>query len=232
MKKYALAAILIAGCVHPCMAQTEDTSAKKEKKIDHYVGVQLNGLIRQVFNFGTPPAVNNPYLLIYHANLRKSGWGLRAGAGYEYNSSFTNNGVNEVTTNINDMRFRLGVEKAFDLSKKWSAGAGLDGTFNNDDDKTTSVTKGFDTTTTVTKTKMMGYGGGAMGWLRYHITDRVQIGTEASFYYTTGKQNNMIAITKRDGFTKAITTTETTSKPTLSRGTFSAPVVFYLIVKF
>jgi hypothetical protein len=232
MKKTFLAAILLTGCVHNCIAQTEEVPVKKEKKIDHSVGVQLNGLIRQVFNFSNSPAINNPYLLIYHANLRKSGWGVRAGVGYEYNSNFTNNGVSEVASNINDMHFRLGAEKAFKLSKRWSTGVGLDGLYNNDDDKTTSITKAFDTTTTVTTTSLAGFGGGAMGWVRFNISENIQIGTEASFYYTTGKQKNVVSITRRDNFSNAITTTETTSKPTLSRGTFSAPVAFYLIVKF
>ena len=239
MKKYFLAAILFAGCLENAFAQTDATTAPgtKEKKIDQYVGVQLNGLIRQVFNFNnsTASTVVNPYLLNYGINLHKTGWGLRLGLGYNYNSTANDDGITSSSTKINDFSARFGIEKAFKLSERWSAGAGLDGVYNKNDDNTSSTIHSFDTTTTATKTVVTSYGGGAMGWLRFHVTPKVLVGTEASFYYITGKQTNTVDVTTStptgSGFS-VVTTTETVSKPSVSQGNFSSPIVFYLIVKF
>ena len=75
-----LSCTLALGCIAPVYAQdaTTNVEAGTQKHFNHYVGVQVNGLIRQVLNFSntTPTAPLNPYLLIYSLN-HKSGWGLR-----------------------------------------------------------------------------------------------------------------------------------------------------------
>jgi hypothetical protein len=228
MKKVIIAAILLTGCFHRSFAQDE---AKKEKTMDMYVGVQLNGLIRQVFNFNNSNTNTNtnPYLLIYSINSRKTGWGLRLGAGYNYNSFKNNDGIVETETKINDMQIRLGVEKLFRLANKWSAGAGLDIVYNNNDDHTIStVNSSTVPQTTDTKTILTSYGGGPQAWLRYHITDKVLIGTEASFYYVTGKETRSITITK--GFPGPFNNPPDETDD-VNRGTFNSPIVFFLIVK-
>jgi hypothetical protein len=237
MKKILLSAILLTGCVALSFAQTEpaNPATASEKKYDQFAAVQLNGLIRQVFNFNnsTASTVTNPYLLTYNINSRKTGWGLRLGIGYNYNSSWSNDGVTELSTKINDMQLRLGIEKAFVLTDKWTAGVGLDGLVNINDDNTTSTVRSFDTVITATKSSMTSYGGGVMGWLRYSFTKNISIGTESSFYYTSGNQDNTTDVTRRSGSSgHSITTTETTSKPKISTGTISLPVVFYLAVRF
>jgi opacity protein-like surface antigen len=235
MKRFFLAAILLAGCQQCVFAQTADVAVTKEKKVDHFVGLQMNGLIRQVFNFnGGSQAVENPYLITYNINSHKSGWGLRTGLGYNYKSGANNDGITETKFKINTLNARLGIEKAFRLSDKWSAGVGLDGLANSDDDNTTNIVRSFDTTTTVTKSVISSYGGGAMGWLRYNITEKILIGTEASFYYTTGTQSQTIILTRRvrNGPSFFETTTETKSKPTISEAVLNLPLVFYLTVKF
>jgi hypothetical protein len=233
MRKNFLSSILLAGCVSPCLAQTEITTAdtKKVRTFEHHIGVQMNELIRQVFNFNNASSVVNPYLLNYNINQVKTGWGLRLGVGYSYNDGNNNDGITSSTSKINDVQTRLGVEKRFILSRKWTTGVGLDGTVKINDDKSSGTVHSFDTVTTTTKSAMKSYGGGAMGWLRYHVTDRIAIGTEASFYYSSGKQTNSTAITTVSRF-GVITTTETKSNPTISQGNFNLPVTFYLTVKF
>ena len=239
MRKISLVVILFIGCLQNSIAQNTDgaqPSGDREKmQVDQFVGVQLNGLIRQVFNFNNSTSSTNvnPYLLTYNINSRKSGWGLRLGVGYTYNSNSTDDGITATTTKTNDLQLRLGIEKAFKLSDKWSAGAGIDGVYNSNNDNTSNMVRSSgDTSTTAIKTVGSSYGGGAMAWLRYNITERVLIGTEASFYYTTGKQKNTIDQTDNPLGGGGITTTETTSNPTSSQGTFSSPIVFYLTVKF
>ncbi len=240
MKLFTLSCILAAGCMQNVYAQQEAVSqTKHEKTHDHYVGVQLNGLIRQVINFNNNTSTTpvNPYLLIYSVNSIKSGWGLRAGVGYNYNSSTVKDGITEAVSKLNDIHARVGIEKRFKLSEKWSAGAGLDGLFNNNDDYTSATVHSFDTTTTITKSKLPTFGGGAMGWIRYSITDRILVGTEASFYYLTGTEDRVVTvIAKKMINTPPFTTFETTStttksEPKFSNGSFTSPVVFFLIVR-
>lgn len=240
MKLSALSCILVAGCMQYGYAQQEVVPLvlTKERTHNHYVGVQLNGLIRQAINFNsnTNTTPVNPYLLTYSVNSIKSGWGIRAGVGYTYNSSTVNDGITKTVIKINDVQARVGIERRFMLSRKWSAGAGLDGLISNNDHHTVATIHSFDTTTTSTKSKLPAYGGGAMGWLRYNISDRISIGTEASFYYLTGTEDNELKVTKKvqsntPPFTVTTVTTVTKSKPKFSQGTFSSPIVFYLVIK-
>ncbi len=238
MKKIVLAINCIAFSSIVCFAQEvpQTPVIPKEKKLEHHVGVQMNELIRQVFNFNntTTANLNNPYLITYSINKRRSGWGLRLGAGYTRNSFSNDDGVTKVETDINQLNVRLGVEKAFHLSDKWSAGAGIDGLYGSDDNKTTSVIKSFDTTTTKTKSTVVRYGGGAMAWLRYNISPHVLIGTETSFYYQLGNQKQNIDITKRNTSLpgRPIVTTNTKTDNDLTEGILRLPVVFYLMVRF
>jgi hypothetical protein len=232
MKK-TLAIALLA--ITPVLSYAEDAIVK-EKKLEHSVGVQVNELIRQVFNFSnTNAANNNPYLLTYSINKIKNGWGLRLGAGYNVSTITNDNGVSAVETKIDDLNLRLGAEKKFNLSDKWSTGVGVDALYNNDKNDTKSVTRSFDTTTVTTKSLITSYGGGVMAWLRYNITSKVQIGTETSFYYRTGFHKEQIDIVRKTG--NGIVFPQTTSSSTkkdddIKEGKFNLPVAFYLIVRF
>jgi len=238
MKKTILCAALSLGLMNACFAQTEAATPKSDKGFDQTVGVQLNGLIKQVFNFNNNTSTTpvNPYLLTYSFNSKKSGWGVRAGVGYNYTSTSSDDGITATTSKLNDLAVRVGVDKAYKLSDKWSAGVGLDAVINNNNDNTSNTIKQGDTVTTDTKTTMFSYGGGVMGWLHYHITDKILIGTEASFYFTTGTQKNVVDVTTTTsggfGGGSFSTTTETTSQPAISQGTFSSPIVFFLMVRF
>lgn len=237
MKKFLITCILATGCAQQLHAQTDSVPEKKEKIFEHSVGVQINTLIREVLNFSNAPvgSVNNN-LLIYSINLKKTGWGARAAVGYTYNSNATDDGITKTVTDINSLHFRFGIEKAFWLSQKWSAGVGIDGIMNSNDDKTTTTVRSFDTTTTATKTVLSSYGGGVMGWVRYHLSSHLSIGTESSFYYTTGTNDQTIDITTKTssglGGVPTTKTTETHLAPTVKQGNFTMPVAFYLIVRF
>lgn len=233
MRRSILVAIAVCGSIGACMAQTDDAATQKEKTMDHYIGVQVNGLIRQVFNFNntTSNTVTNPYLITYSMNSKKSGWGLRLGAGYNFNSFSTSDGITSVDNKINDLQVRLGVEKLYKLSSKWSAGVGLDLVFNNNDDHTSNtVSPGVGGGTTDMETQITSYGGGPAAWLRYNITDRILIGTEASFYYVTGDETRTISVA--DPFGGGPLPSTPGSSNTINQGTFNSPVAFFIHVKF
>jgi len=213
----------------------QDSDTIKPKLFNHFIGVQGNELIRQVFNFNNTTANNsNPYLLTYHINFARSGWGLRVGAAYSNRVFTTDDGITANKSNLNDLRLRFGIERAFRLSDRWSCGAGLDGIMKHDDNKTQSRVVNFDTTTTNITSLATGYGGGAMAWLRYSVSPHVLVGTEASFYYTMGNQKQNIKITSVNPFVFPLqqTTVITKTDNDFSDGVFALPVTFYLIVKF
>ncbi len=241
MKKIALSVILLAGCVQQCFAQADNNVPapqleKKKAELTHQVGVQLNGLIRQVFNFSNSTANTNtnPYLLTYSLNFR-SGWGARLGVGYNY-ASKKESDVVTTETKTNTLRGRIGAEKLFKLSDKWTAGAGADFVVHLNDDITTTTQIIVDTLIIVNKSKGTGLGGGPMAWLRYRISDHVLIGTETSFYYVATKPTNTKVETLKtlDQFgSGSISSTKTEiKKPQIAEGVFSAPIAFYIIVRF
>lgn len=238
MKKMLLSAILATGCANLGYAQSATDVApetgKSEKKFDHYFGVQLNDLLRQIISFNntTAAANNNPYLLIYNINHHKTGWGLRVGLGATISSSATNDNITRRKSDINDYQVRLGIEKMFSLSGKWTCGVGLDGIMKSNDDKTIAITQTAGTQfkqTTETTSKVSSYGGGAMAWLRYNLTSRVILGTETSFYYTSGKNKQTIIFTDDSQVTPI---SETNTDNDATEGKIAVPVTFYITVKF
>jgi len=216
-------------------AFAEDTSSPaKLKRFNHQAGLQVNELFRQIFNFDGNAANTNPYLFIYTINHARTGWGLRTGVGYNYQSLTDDDGITRRTTDLNDLQARLGVEKMFSLSPKWSAGVGVDGIINHNDDFTRSVVRSFDTVTTVTSSKITSYGGGPMVWLRYHLTNSVLIGTESSLYYASGQENSEVSITRKQfvgGINQVVTTTSAVDNKRVE-ARLSIPVAFFLIVRF
>ncbi|MEI8278780.1 MAG: hypothetical protein WCG87_03395 [Bacteroidota bacterium] len=247
MKKTLLTVFLSITLLPFAFAQSDvaptivrDTVVTKHhgKIFEHYIGVQMNELVRQVFNFNNSTASTNtnPYLATYTITHVRTGWGIHFGAGYTYNDFVTDDGITRKDSKINDIHFRVGIEKRWNFSDKWQAGAGLDFVYNNNDDYTKSVVKSTDTTTTETTSTVNNFGGGASGWIRYHISKNILVGTEASYYYTTGKQKQDIAITALDpsfpGGNRVYVTNVSTVDNTSSLGSFSVPISFFLIVKF
>lgn len=236
MNKFKLLCACALACAFTSFAQ-ETTLETSNKKVNHTVGIQINELIRQVFNFNNSaasPTLNNPYLLTYNINSATSGWGGRLGFGYTYRNFTDDDGITRRETDVNNLQLRIGAEKATQLSGRWSLGAGADFLYNTDYSNTNTVTRTFDTVTTVVKSDVTRIGGGVMSWLRYSVNKNILIGTEASFYYLSGDLDQRITITQRDfnqpGQPKRTTTTRTNNKDAL--GSIRLPVAFYLLVKF
>jgi hypothetical protein len=241
MKRTTLLSFLLIGGIATTYAQDNVAQAimpapSQEKMFEHQVGVQMNQLIRQVFNFGNNNNVttNNPYLLTYTLTHAKTGVGLRLGAGYDQRSFVDDDGVNSRDGKINDINLRAGLEKSFDLGGGFTAGAGADFVWAKNTNDTKSLLRSVDTTIIITKSEVGNMGGGAMAWLRYSISRKILVGTETSFYYRTGKIKQDVTTTKRDLTQPAQPWVSTTTSidNTESEGVFSVPIVFYLIVRF
>lgn len=213
MKKIIIAALLSISSIGVCRAQDEVDPPRIPHKFDHYIGVQINELTKQILGVNNSSTVaNNPYLFTYNITERSSGWGFRAGTGFNYITQSLDGGGKSTSKSFN---FRVGLEKTFNLSEKWTTGVGVDILYRTVD---TSIDQqsvyGYNIKYTSKK-----FGVGPMGWLRYGLSKRVLVGTEISMYYLTGN----------DKMTSSYTSTDSDDK--VSEFKFNLPVVFFLSLK-
>ncbi len=209
--------VVILFCSSVVFAQQDSTS----KTVNHYVGVQANQLIKQLFNLSNSTStVNNPYLLVYAVNSTRTGWGLNAGLGYTYNQIKNGDAINRLETNINNFFFRVGVEKKTNLGKKWILSGGLDIINDNQKNNTKNISTGsiFET-----ETKSKGWGFGPRATLNFKITNRILLATECTYYFRAGETSTKI--------TSSFSPPEERSDDT-KQFLFTVPAVLILIVKF
>lgn len=218
LKKLPLSIIFLA-CVFSGTAQDPKT-----KNSSHYVGVQVNQLIRQIFNFsGGSSSINNPYLLTYAVNSTETGWGANFGLGYTFNEFNDGDAFTQRRTKINDFFFRVGFEKKSRFGKHWILSAGGDVLTDLQNNSTTTKQGGDPQFNAVTKNKSVGFGLGPRVTLNYEITDKMLVGTEATYYFKSIKNT----IENNNGFGGSDKTEEK-----LKRFQFNVPAVVFLILKF
>ena len=237
-KKIFLTAIFAASIFYS-RAQTETA---KLCKYNQYAGVQANQLLKQLINLNnnnTP--INNPYLFTYAIYSVKSGWGVHAGIGYAYKKTTDKNSPANHESRINDLTYRIGGGQTLMLGKKFEAAYGLDfiGQYKLDKTFTTSVTdfgNGKDSSATTVTSKTTGYGLGPRFALSFHISDRVLLGTESTYYYSLDKEKQNVIVTETitDNFsnTTTVTTTNTNLETDFASFTFAVPTALFLILKF
>jgi hypothetical protein len=197
-----------------------------EKKSQTYVGIQVNQLIRQIFNFsGSSPAINNPYLLTFAANSRETGWGLNLGWGFNFNEFNQGDAFSTVKTTTNDLFFRMGFERKSEFAKNWVISSGLDVVvdFQNNTTRTKTNTGGGQGLEGKTENRSTGVGLGPRVTLNYNIGQRMMVGTEATYYFKS--INNTI---ESSGDLQG--SDETTEN--LKRFQLLPPTVIYFILKF
>lgn len=194
---------------------------------DHYIGVQINELTKQILSVNNSDITNdNPFLVTYQATDRKTGWGVRGGVGLLFSTAKTVVDPAPSGYSVKASKWlaqmRVGAEKTFNLAPRWSTGVGVDLVYRYQKQsiKEDAQFGGYNADSTST-TNMTGIG--AMGWLRYGITKRIFIGTETSFYYLAGKTKYSIS------YFGGPTTDDVNEKSTEAK--FNMPVVFYLYVK-
>ncbi|MBS1680364.1 MAG: hypothetical protein JST48_01500 [Bacteroidetes bacterium] len=222
-------------------AQRDSTNAKV---VNHYVGIQVNQLFKQIFNLSnSTTVVSNPYLINYAVNSTKSGWGLNLGIGYTVdNFNQTDANANTTTdTQINNFSFRIGVERKVSIAKKWMLSYGFD-LLSDKSNNTTNTKSEFqlNTNETDTNTITKDSGFGPRFTLNYYITPKILLGTELTYYYKAINigQNNTntftnVTIDPNTGqriVTSNTSTTDTNQK--LKQFHFSAPAILFLILKF
>ena len=180
-------------------------------------------------------------MFIYTISHVKTGYGAHIGLGYDYNRIVTNNTQASRETKVNKLFYRIGVEKKFLLSKRFESGIGLDFIAGRQTDKTfsisvTNVGSGIDSAVTTVTEKITSIGYGTQLYLGFHITEKIILGTEATFYFSAEKQNENVYII--DTFTDALSNQQTITSTNQNSGAdtdnfdLSIPTALFLIVKF
>lgn len=191
------------------------------QKANHYIGVQANQLIKQLFNLSNNNnVVNNPYMLVYTINSAHNGWGGNIGFGYTYNEFKDGDAFNSRETKINNLFLRGGFEKKTNIGKKWIFSAGVDITRDFQNNETKNISNG---STFETETKSKGWGFGPRATLNFKITNRILLGTECTYYFRSGKNSTKI--------TTSFSPPEERSDKS-KQFLFTVPAVLILIVKF
>lgn len=232
-----MAAVLTA-CVINCHAQTDTI---KTKMFNHYVGVQINELLKQIINLNSEAeAINNPYLVTYSLHLAKSGWGINTGIGYDY-KKIIEDGAGDIETTFSDLSFRVGLGRQVMLGKKFEAGYAFEYVFRSQVNETfSSLVTDFgaftDSTATTVTHKIIDNGLGGQVNLAFHITNKILVGTEATGYYIKSKDKETTEVStlhSNNSFPSNTLTTETTKAETVTDTfTFTIPVAIFLIIKF
>lgn len=220
-------------------AMAQDETAP-ERKSSHYVGLQANQLIRQIFNFSaTNSVVNNPYLLTYAVNSNKGGAGFTAGFGYTFTETNDGDQFIDRTTTTNDLFFRIGMEKKSMLAKRVMISIGGDIVLDRQKSETETKEKTQSQINFANSVKNVGAGFGPRLSLNYIISDKIIIGTEANYYFKSinveQTQTNIFFETVFDPFTgqqrQVRRTEETTNEEKNKRFQFNSPAVIFLIMK-
>jgi hypothetical protein len=210
------------------------TDEPKDKRFEHYVGVQINPLLRQLLTIGTMPSVNNPFLLNYSLNNAKSRWGIHAGVGFNFIQLKNNDDITDRKTMITNVSSRIGLDRYFDLSPRWQVGFGIDGIYQLSENITNTQVVSFDTIDVENRLTTQRSGGGLRGFARFKLSERIMLGTESTLYYQFGFNKIESKVTSRDfnqpGAPKV--TVSTSNVEQLIESQFSLPVVIYLAFKF
>jgi len=239
MHKLIVSAVCAVIFIVQSHAQTDSV---RTKKFSHYVGVQANELMRQLFNFSeSNTVVDNPYFLVYSIS-KSNGWGLHAGFGYQYDRIVDKLVPINRETKVEKFDFRVGAEKKFMLGKRFEGGISLDFVGSHALDKTTNVTvvtfgSQIDSSVTTVTDKVTGFGGGPQFSLSYHITEKILLGTEATMYYLKGKKKENVRVvnTVIDTFNNTVVNFNTSnfnSETDTDSFKRAIPVTLFLIVKF
>ncbi|MEX2233776.1 MAG: hypothetical protein WD824_16545 [Cyclobacteriaceae bacterium] len=170
--------------LHLLAAAQDEVTA--QKRSNHYVGIQANQLVRQLFNFGgSTSSINNPYLITYAVNSVRSGWGFNCGLGYTHMEVREEDPFNPRETAINDFFIRLGVERKVLIGEKWITSYGVDILRESQKNITESNSQPGNFKT---ETRNRGTGIGLRFTLNYNISEKILLGTEATYYYKSMKE--------------------------------------------
>ncbi len=177
---------------------------KPSPRFNHYIGLQGNQLLRQLINLNASNVViSNPYLLTYSLLYTKYHAGIQAGIGYDYHLKEDKLSSTGQRSKINELSYRIGVFRNFNIGKRWEASAGIDYEASHHTDKTTAVevinfgpSSSTDSTATVSYSLVKSHGAGIQLRLGFHLTPNVMLYTESTFYYSLSDEKSNVMVSE------------------------------------
>lgn len=184
----------------------------------NYFGLEVNPLLRQIINLNpnsTPS--ENPFGIQFASNSTRTGRGVGLGltfARLKFNDD--NNGVQRETIN-RDIAFRIGYERKHQLGKRWIVLHGYDLVLGGSKSRTETIDQFIGNIVTETTTNFWGLGPRA--GLMFEISDRITLGTEATYYLRYIRDTTKL-------------TSMPDSKQKSSEFVLTVPVVLVLSIRF
>jgi hypothetical protein len=135
----------------------------------------------------------------------------------------------------------VGVEKKSLLSKKWQASYGFDLLYNNEDDHTSTSSKfQFNSNSSDSNSNTSYFGFGPRVALNFFITEKILLGTEATYYFKSIKVSQKITNTSTSVTIDPTTGQQSsqTSSSTIDTSqkatdfALKLPVALFLMLKF
>lgn len=155
------------------------SSKTKPAKVRYY-GIEITQLLQQIINLNSDNAPSsNPFAIQYASNSLQTGRGISYGLSYAYNKfNDDSNFIRRETIN-RSLNFRIGYERKTKWGKRWIALHGYDIVLGASKLKTNADQIGTALTIETTGNQ---WGFGPRVGLMFGITDRIFIGTEATYY--------------------------------------------------
>lgn len=231
LKRTMMAVILLSVSV---IGYSQDSTQGKRS---HYLSLQANPLISQIFNFGNPIPISNPYLIKYSYQFANGKSGLSTGFGYQ--GSTTKNEKEGFENKFSTFDFRAGYEWYIPMSKRFLLSVGPDLTFNGTNSKRVSSSafgsgSFSDSTVSDSYSQGLSYGGGARLNFSVAITSQIIIGTEATLYYsiTESKSTTQIERFVFSGNNQSYSYEKIKNEENGSNTRIQLPVAIFLTIRF
>jgi len=227
-------------CAIQSNAQSDKSFTDTTATFEHFIGLQANALIQQVFNFGESEELLNPFVAKYTLKHTATGLAFNVAGGLNRSTATAESGL--LTQNESyDLRVGLGWQKS--LSKRIEFGVGADILFGRSFNESSTINTvvfnaGVDSTINVLRNKSTYFGYGAQLSLSYKLTPSILIGTETSFYaYSTETIDNATidnyliqSNVDQDTSVRSIVTENATTEG--EEIEFNLPIVLFLILRF
>ncbi|WP_462253955.1 hypothetical protein [Ekhidna sp.] len=202
-----------------CMTYGQEEDLNTAELKGHFLGLQVNELVRQIFSLGSTTAPSNPYFFNYNYTSA-TGKGFAASFAYSKDKFSNDDNFNTLTTNIDNISFRIGYEKKNLLSKRFVYSIGIDFLVESQKNETENEDN-FSSQTIKTTNKTSGWGLGPRLNFQYRITSRVLIGTEANYYFKSLKEKFEIEFENNPD-------NNDESETDIKRLSFSSPAILWL----
>jgi hypothetical protein len=220
-------------------ASSQDTASCRFR---HYAGVQVNQLIKQLVNLSnTNTAINNPYLLTYSVSDSRTKFGIHTGFGYNYLHLHDKNLPAPLLTKSSDINWRVGIDRRMNIGRKFEAMVGVDYVNEYSTNRTFSSSVVIfssnlisDSSISFSYARKVVTGGGLNLALSFKISERILLGTEATYYFTqtTTKQNIQTEETIISSSTTDVIYDNNNSETEMQEFNITFPVALFLFIKF